>query len=699
MAAINEIRIARVAYKTPHGGSSLTATPRLLATALALVAPASLPSQGVHHGLDPANRDTTCAPCQDFYRYANGGWLARTTLPPEYASYGSFTELVERNNETLRGIVERLAAAAPADPKTADQKLGAFYAACMDSAAVERAGAEPLKNWLDRIAAIASPADLARRLAEGHHHSWDPLFNFGAVPDFKNSTMVIAAAAQGGLGLPDRDYYVRDDSTARALRAAYLEYVSRTLGLLGDAPAAADEAAQRILTLETALARASLTRVERRDPNANYHKLTLAAADSLTPHFAWAAFLKDAGAPATQAINIGQPRFFSAVDSLLTTVPLDDWRAYLRWHAARHLSPWLSARFVDANFQFQRALTGVKQQQPRWKRCIQAANTMMGDALGAAYVKQTFTPAARRRALAMVDNLIAALDDRLRTLEWMSDTTRARALEKLRAFGRKIGYPDKWRDYSKLLIDRTDLVGNVVRAETFNTARTLSRIDKPLDRAEWRMTAPTVNASYNPSFNDITFPAGILQAPFFDPAADDAVNYGGMGAVIGHEMTHGFDDQGRQFDAAGNLRDWWTAGDAERFKTRAGLVAQQFDSYAVVDSATHVNGRLTLGEDIADLGGLKIAYAALQRALAGRPRPPDIDGLSPEQRFFLAWAQIWRSQATDQYLRNQVTVDPHAPARWRVMGPLSNLPEFARAFHCGKGDPMVRPDSLRAQIW
>ena len=677
----------------------MTATSRLLAAALALVAPASLPSQGIHPGLDPANRDTTCAPCQDFYRYADGGWLARTTLPPEYASYGSFTELVERNNETLRGIVERLAAAAPADPKTADQKLGAFYAACMDSAAVERAGAEPLKNWLDRIAAIASPADLARRLAEGHHHSWDPLFNFGAVPDFKNSTMVIAAAAQGGLGLPDRDYYVRDDSTARALRAAYLEYVSRTLGLLGDAPAAADEAAQRILTLETALARASLTRVERRDPNANYHKLTLAAADSLTPHFAWAVFLKDAGAPATQTINIGQPRFFSAVDSLITTAPLDDWRAYLRWHAARHLSPYLSSRFVDANFQFQRALTGVKQQQPRWKRCIQAANTMMGDALGAAYVKQTFTPAARRRALAMVDNLIAALDDRLRTLEWMSDTTRARALEKLRAFGRKIGYPDKWRDYSKLLIDRTDLVGNVVRAETFNTARTLSRIDKPLDRAEWRMTAPTVNASYNPSFNDITFPAGILQAPFFDPAADDAVNYGGMGAVIGHEMTHGFDDQGRQFDAAGNLRDWWTADDAERFKTRAGLVAQQFDSYTVVDSATHVNGRLTLGEDIADLGGLKIAYAALQRALAGRPRPPDIDGLTPEQRFFLAWAQIWRSQATNQYLRNQVTVDPHAPARWRVMGPLSNLPELARAFHCQTGDPMVRPDSLRAQIW
>src|SRR6059058_6091512 len=321
---------------------------QLVVSLLAALASRAAAQAPTHHGLDPANLDTSCAPCQDFYRFANGGWLARTPLPPEYPSYGSFTELVERNNETLRGIVERLAAAAPADPKTADQKLGAFYAACMDSAAVERAGAEPLKNWLDRIAAIASPADLARRLAEGHHHSWDPLFNFGAVPDFKNSTMVIAAAAQGGLGLPDRDYYVRNDSTARALRAAYLAYAAGVLQLLGDAPALSDSEAQHILALETALARASLTRVERRDPNANYHKLALAAADSLTPHFEWAAFLKDAGAPATQTINIGQPRFFQAVDSLLLTVPLQTWRAYLRWHAARHLSPWLSAPFVDA---------------------------------------------------------------------------------------------------------------------------------------------------------------------------------------------------------------------------------------------------------------------------------------------------------------------------------------------------------------
>src|SRR5438094_3379714 len=376
-----------------------------------------------HHGLDPVNLDTTCAPCQDFYRFANGGWLARTALPPEYPSFGSFTELVERNNATLRRIVERLAATAPKAPKTAEQKLGAFYATCMDSSAIERAGADPLKNELTRIDAIASREGLTRALARGHHHGWDPVFNFGGTSDYKRSTMIIAAAAQGGLGLPDRDYYVRDDSTARALRTAYLEYVSRTLGLLGDAPAVADSEAQRILALETALARASLTRVERRDPNANYHKLALAAADSLTPNFAWPTFLRDAGAPATDAINIGQPPFFKTVDSLLTAAPPPDWRAYLRWHFTRHLAPWLSSSFVDASFRFQRALSGVKEQQPRWKRCIQAANSMLGDALGQAYVKETFTPDARRRARDMVDQLVAALDDRLHTLEWMGDST------------------------------------------------------------------------------------------------------------------------------------------------------------------------------------------------------------------------------------------------------------------------------------
>lgn len=668
-----------------------------LALAWCLAAPAV--GQQTHHGLDPANIDTTCAPCQEFYEYANGGWLVRTDLPPQYPSYGSFVELQDRNYETLRAIAEGLARSAVAQPKTPDQKVGTFYASCMDSAQSETAGAAPLRDELERIAGIGSPADLLAEIARLHQAGTSVAFGFAAIPDFKNSTTNIAALAQGGLGLPDRDYYFRTDSATAAVRSAYTSHVSRMLQLLGDAPVVADSETAHIVALETELARVSLTRVQRRDPNANYHKMSIASADSITPHIDWAAFLRAAGAPAAADVNLAQPSFFKGLDSLVAATPLADWRAYLRWHVIRPAAPWLSAAFVNESFAFQKALTGQREQQPRWKRCITATNNALGDALGAEYVTRTFTPAARGRALGMVNNMIAVLDARLHTLPWMGDSTRAHAVGKLQAFGKKIGYPDKWRDYGGLVINRGPIVGNLMRSDAFEAARLRSRIGRPVDRAEWRWTTPTVNASYNPTMNDITFPAGILQPPFFDPAADDAVNYGGMGAVIGHEMTHGFDDQGRQFDAAGNLRDWWTPEDAQRFRARADLVVRQFDSYTVVDSSTHVNGRLTLGEDIADLGGLRIAFAAFQRSLAGKPHPQPIDGLSAEQRFFLAWAQIWRSKSTDQYLRNQVTVDPHAPARWRVMGPLSNLPEFAMAFHCKPGDVMVRADSVRAEIW
>jgi putative endopeptidase len=674
---------------------------RLLVPAFALIlaggATAQTPSG--HHGLDPANLDTTCNPCQDFYRFANGGWLDRTALPAEFSRYGSFTELAERNNETLRTIVDTLAAAAPQTATTEDQKVGAYYASCMDSAQSEAAGATPLGHVFLRIAAIKTPADLVTTLAVLRREGMGASFGFSGQPDYKHSSMTIAGASQGGLGLPDRDYYRRTDSATTALRAAYLTHVSRTLQLLGDAPATADSESARIMALETALANASLTRVQLRDPSARYHKMSLAQADAITPHLDWAAFMKAAGAPAADSINIAQPDFFKGLDSLLTAVPVADWQAYLRWHVARGASTALSSAFVNEAFTFQQALTGQREQTPRWKRCLQATGFAVGDALGQAYVRRTFTPAARARALAMVNNLIAALDDRLHTLEWMSDSTRAQALTKLHAFGKKIGYPDKWRDYSALQVDRGPYIGNAMRAEAFRTATNLERIGKPVDRDEWRMTTPTVNAFYSPTNNDINFPAGILQPPFFDPQADDAVNYGGMGAVIGHEMTHGFDDQGRRFDAEGNLRDWWTAGDAERFNQRAQRIIDQFDAYTVVDSSTHVNGRLTTGENIADLGGLKIAYAAFQRSLQGKPRPPLIDGLTPEQRFFLAWAQIWRAKSTDQALRNQVTVDPHAPPLWRVMGPLSNLPEFAAAFHCKAGDAMVRADSVKVEIW
>jgi putative endopeptidase len=655
--------------------------------------------QQAHHGLDPANLDTTCAPCQDFNRYANGGWLARTTLDAAHASFGSFTELSERNQETLRRIVEKLASTAPAHPKTNDEKVGAYYASCMDTAAAEATGAKPLQPELARIGAIKNTADLIAEIAHLNASGRGGAFGFGGGPDFKNSTTTIVNLSQGGLGLPDREFYFRPDSATAVVRDAYLKHVSRSLQLLGDSPAAADTAAAHIFALETAIARLHLTRVQRRDPNANYHKMTLAAADSVTPHLEWRAFIKAAGAPAVDSLNMAQPSFFKGLDSLLAAVPISDWKSYLRWHYLRGAMPALSSRYVSEAFSFQSALSGVKEQQPRWRRCLGATGQALGDPLGQAYVRETFTPAARSRAQAMVENLIAALEDRLKTLEWMSDSTRAQALIKLHAFGRKIGYPDKWRDYSALVVERGPYIENAMRSEAFSTARNRERIGKPVDHAEWRMTTPTVNASYSPNANDITFPAGILQPPFFDPEADDAVNYGGMGAVIGHEMTHGFDDQGRQFDAAGNLRDWWTAEDASRFRARADLVARQFDSYTVVDSATHVNGRGTLGEDIADLGGLKVAYAAFQRSLAGKPHPAPIDGLTAEQRFFLAWAQIWRNKSTDQALRTQVMTDPHAPAIWRVMGPLSNLPEFAAAFRCKAGDVMVRPDSLRASIW
>ncbi len=636
-----------------------------LAPVLALALATGAAAQAKQHrGLDPANLDTTCAPCQDFYKFANGGWIKRTVLPPAFASWGSFAELSDRNDSTLQKIVVRLAAAAPANPTTNEQKLGAFYASCMDSTQAESAGITPLKDELDRIAAIKTTGDVLAEIARLHQSGTGALFGFNAAPDFKNSSLYIAGASQGGLGLPDRDYYTRSDSAGTAVRGAYATYVTETFRLLGDA--IADSATDHVMLIETALAKMSLTRVQRRDPNANYHKMTLAQADSITPHLEWGAFLKAAGTPYTDTINIGQPSFFKGTDSLLTSLPVAAWRDYLRWHLVRQAAPWLSSPYVLNNFRYLQAVSGVKEQQPRWKRCVGAANGLMGDALGQAYVHEAFTPAARARALAMVNNLIAALDARLHTLEWMSDTTRQQALIKLRAFSKKIGYPDTWRDYSGLVIDKGPFIAN---------------------------------AQYSPTWNDITFPAGILQPPFFDPQADDAVNYGGMGAVIGHEMTHGFDDQGRQFDAQGNLRDWWTPGDATRFKARAQRVIDQFDSYTVVDSATHVQGRLTLGEDIADLGGLKIAYAAFQMSLKGKSRPPKIDGLTPEQRFFLTWAQIWRNKATDQSLRNQVVTDPHAPAVWRVMGPLSNLPEFARAFGCKAGDVMVRADSLKAEIW
>ena len=647
--------------------------------------------------IDPANLDTTCAACTDFFQFANGGWLKRTTIPAAYPGWGSFTELYDRNNDALRVILDAAAhGKAPAASPTA--KVGTFYASCTDSAAVQKLGARPIAGERARIASVKTRSQLEAEIARLQGRGVNVAFSFGSTQDPKNSTRVVADAAQGGLGLPDRDYYTKTDSASAALRDAYVDHIARTFELLGQPSAAARESARRVMSLEMRLANAQMTLVEQRDPNKVTHIMPVAALQQSTPGFNWKAYLTRRNLAVIKDLNVQQPAYFVALDRALAEVPLVDWRTYLEWHLAQTYSPYLSAKFVNEDFSFARALTGAAEMQPRWKRCLQYTDNALGEALGQLYVEKHFTPAAKARAQEMVANLVAAMHDRIEGLGWMSDSTRQQALVKLAAFQKKIGYPEKWRDYSALPVRRSAFASNVLAANVFEARRRLAKVGKPVDRGEWTMTPPTVNAYYNPFQNEIVFPAGIMQPPFFDPDADDAVNYGGMGAVIGHEISHGFDDQGRQFDAQGNLRDWWTKQDAEGFTTRAKLVVDQFDGFVAVDSL-HVNGQLTLGENLADLAGLTIAYAAFEKSLEGKPRPANIDGFTPEQRFFLGWAQIWRELSRPEYARLLVSTDPHAPGRFRTNGPLSNMPEFAKAWGCKTGDPMVRGDSVRAQIW
>ncbi|MFL5563731.1 MAG: M13 family metallopeptidase [Gemmatimonadaceae bacterium] len=648
--------------------------------------------------LDPANLDRSVSACTDFYQFANGGWISRNPIPAAFSVWGSFAELQENNQGNLLTILR--AAAASGNPQAnADlRKLGVFYSSCMDSVGAERAGAQPIKAELDRIAAINNRAGVEAEVARLHARAIPLLFNFGAQQDLKNSTSVIAGLSQGGLSLPDRDYYLNNDKRYADIRANYTDHIARMFQLIGEPASQATADAQKVLAIETALATPSMTRVQRRDPNANYHRMTSAELAQLAPGFNWSSFFAGEGRADISTINVQNPAFVKAADSMLTSTPLDSWKAYLRWKVLDATAQSLSSAFVNEDFRFSSTLSGTKEMLPREKRCARATDQGLRDALGQAYVSQYFTPQAKQRALEMVRNLESVFRDRLQTLGWMSDTTKTQATAKLAAFTNKIGYPDKWRDYSALTIKPGHFLDNQLAVQQYERRRTLSRIGQPVDRTEWGMTPPTVNAYYNPSMNEIVFPAGILQPPFFDPNADDAVNYGGMGAVIGHEMTHGFDDQGAQFDAQGNLRNWWGASDLDKFKKGTGLVASQFDAYTVLDSV-HVNGKLTLGENLADLGGLSVAYAALEKALAEKGRPPLIDGFTPEQRFFLAWAQIWRQNITPEALRVRINTDPHSPGRWRTNGPLSNLPQFAAAFGCKPGDPMVRPDSVRPVIW
>ncbi len=642
--------------------------------------------------------DTTCSPCRDFDQYATGGWKRTAVIPAANANWGAFAELAENNQLAILAIVEAASKDKAAKAGSPARMVGDYYAACMDSAAAEAAGLKPVQPLLGAVDGMKSVADLPAQVAWLHAHGVrGVMFNFGSGQDVKNSDRMIAQVGQGGLSLPDRDYYLKTDSTSRALVAAYVDHVARTFVLAGADPAAAKADAERVLAIETALAKGCLTNVQRRDPKLQYHFLPFDSLRGMAPSFDWSAYLKGRGRASLDSLNIGHPGFLRTLEPLLAATPLADWQAYLRWKVLDDASPTLSDAFVRENFAFTSRMSGVRAMQPRWKRCQRAVDGDLGDLLGQLYVQKHFTPEARRRALTLVENLEAALADRLVTLEWMSEATKKAARVKLDAFAERIGYPDKWRSYDGVTVSRESWYANRLSANRAEIARNFAKIGQPVDRGEWRMTPPTVNAFYSPTFNSINFPAGILQPPFYSPDWDDAVNYGAIGAVIGHEMTHGFDDSGRQFDAAGNLRDWWTPEDAAAYTARANQVEAQFSAYTVLDSM-HVNGKLTLGENIADLGGIALAYAAFQKAIAGKPQPK-IDGFTPEQRFFLGYAGVWRRINRDEALRTQVLTDPHSPAHWRVNGPLSNLDEFAKAFGCKEGDEMVRKQELRARIW
>ncbi len=651
--------------------------------------------------VEPAFMDTTVRACTDFFQYANGGWLKRDTIPAAYASSGVGRDMGDRNELTVRSVLEDAALhRAGAAPGSTEKKLGTFYATCMDSTAIEAAGDEPIKPWLAEIDAIHSRDGIVPVLAALQRRGVNVAFRYGPDPDPHEAGRYLVWLYQGGLGLPDRDYYTTTGASADSTRAAFVAHVARLLRLSGSDSARAVQDARAVLDFETALAQASLTRVERREPSATDHPMTVDQLAALAPRLGWPAYFRTIGlAQPVARLNVAEPKFLQRVDSLLGATPLGVWQAYFRYHAISTAAPWLSRAFVDEDFTFRSRFTGAKTLLPRWKRCLRETDGEIGEALGQAYVAKTFPPEARARARAVIDDIRAAFRERLQHLAWMSDSTRAQALDKLAKMGEKVGYPDKWRDYSKLVVAEGPFVLNVAAAESFEWQRVANRPGTPVDTTEWGITVPTVNAYYDPTKNEMVFPAGALVPQTFDPKADDGANYGALGASwAGHELTHGFDDEGRHYDARGNLRDWWTPEDSAHFTAQADLMAKQFDGYLQVDTF-HVNGRLTLGENIADYGGVLTGYDALERALARNGRPGLIDGLTPEQRFFIGYAQTWRIHTRDAQLRTRVTTDEHAPEIWRVNGPIANSAEFAHAFGCKAGDPMVRPENLIPQIW
>jgi putative endopeptidase len=657
------------------------------ATATAVVA---APAKNLE--FDRANLDPTVSACTDFYQYANGGWLAKNPIPPQYPTWGMLSGLQQENREVLREILEAAANKPAAQRTPVEQKIGDFYASCMNAAQSDAAGLKPLQPELDRIDAVTSTSALLDEFAHLQAYSINTPFNFAATQDAKNSEETIAAIQQDGLGLPDRDYYFRTDEQSKKIRDEYVAHIRNMFqlaGVPGDAGA--------VMRLETALAQASLTAVQQRDPASQYNRMTVAQLASLAPHFDWPAYLAQRGLPGIESVNVMQPGFLKEADRLVAATPLADWQSYLRWQLLTSVAPALTTAISDENFRFRSGvLLGQKQQQDRWQRCVARTDQQIGEALGQAYVDRRFPAAAKQRANEMVVNLRAALKETLTTLPWMAEQTRKNALAKLEAFHQKIGYPDTWRDYSAVEIGNGPMVTNVLALRAFETKRDLAKVGLPPDRGEWGMTPPTINAYYNPPLNEIVFPAGILQWPMFDVNQDDAFNYGAAGSVIGHEITHGFDDEGSQYDAKGNLVNWWTAEDRKRFDERAECIVDQFNHFEIEPGVAH-NGKLVAGESIADLGGAIIAYDAWQKSLAGKPRPKNVGGFTPEQRFFLGFARARAANQTIEFARNRVLTNPHPISKFRVNGPVSNMPQFAAAFQCKSGDPMVRANSCA--IW
>ena len=639
--------------------------------------------------------DKSIDPCNDFYAYACSRWKDQNPIPADRSSWGRFNELAERGEYILKDILEK-AAIERKDRTAIEQKIGDYYGSCMDEAAIEKKGPEPLDADLKAIAEMKSRKDVTAEISRLHREGVNALFEMGSGSDFKDASHIIAEVDQGGMGLPERDYYFRKDEKSEDLRKKYVAHVQKMFELLGDTPEKAAAEAERVMEIETGLANGALDVVSRRDPAKIYHKMTRAELVALSPDFAWDKYFADLGAPSFTSLNVANPDFMKTMNGLLDSVSIEDWKTYLRWHVAHANATSLPKRFDDENFEFfSKALQGTKEQPPRWKRCVRAVNGDLGEAVGQAYVAATFGAEGKERTLKMVDTIEASLREDIKSLPWMTDATKTRALEKLVAITNRIGYTDKWRDYTNYKVIRGDAFGNSQRGNLFQFAHDMEKIGKPLDKGEWPYPPPTVNASYNPLQNNITFPAGILQPPFYDNQADDAMNFGGIGAVVGHELTHGFDDQGRQFDPQGNLNDWWTKEDADEFKKRTKCVVDQYSSFTAIDDVK-VNGELTLGENVADNGGLRVAYMALIASMAGK-EPAQIDGLSAQQRFFLGWANVWCQNRRDAVSRLAAQTDPHSPGKNRVNGVVSNMPEFREAYHCAADAPMVSKNACR--VW